>query len=83
MGGQQLRPQRGSGGTQPGDELRKGQGDRKVENRLVEIMRRLRDDLGDREGDEPVVVFARDLHVVLPMLRTLGEDEMKTGDLNW
>ena len=38
--------------------------------------------LATEKGDEPVVVFARDLRAVLVMLAALGGDETKRGELN-
>ena len=37
----------------------------------IKSIRRLLADLGDRDGDEPVLVFARDLRAVLVMLAAL------------
>jgi len=65
--------------------LSKGQGESELPTRQEgdsSLIRRLLADLGDREGDEPVVVFARDLRAVLVMLAALDGYETKRGELN-
>lgn len=44
---------------------------RHAKKEILSLIRRLLADLGDRDGDEPVLVFARDLRAVLVMLAAL------------